>query len=184
MLGPILEGERVRLVPPRVEYFPAYERWFADMAVTRYLLFRFPFTPKAEGEWLENVGKDPHQVFWAIVIKHNDRLIGGTSLEHIDWRNRRAESGTIVGEKDEWGKGYASEAMRLRTRYAFRELGLETVTTRVVLANEASRRGLERAGYRQAGVLRHHWFVDGRWHDAWIGEILRDEWEATQETTP
>ena len=53
MLGPILEGERVRLVPPRVEYFPAYERWFADMAVTRYLLFRFPFTPKAEGEWLE-----------------------------------------------------------------------------------------------------------------------------------
>ena len=30
MLGPILEGERVRLVPPRVEYFPAYERWFAE----------------------------------------------------------------------------------------------------------------------------------------------------------
>jgi len=74
--------------------------------------------------------------------------------------------------------------MRLRTHYAFRELGLETVTTRVVIANEASRRGLERAGYRQAGVLRHHYLVDGRWHDAWIGEILRDEWEASQEKRP
>jgi ribosomal-protein-alanine N-acetyltransferase len=184
MLGPILEGERVRLEPPRVEYFPAYERWFSDMAVTRYLLYRFPFTPKAEAEWLENVGKDPHQVVWAIVLKHNGRLIGGTSLERLDWRNRRGESGTIIGEKEEWGKGYASEAMRLRTHYAFRELGLETVTTRVVIANEASRRGLERTGYCQAGVLRHHWFVDGRWHDAWIGEILKDEWEASQEKTP
>lgn len=22
---------------------------------------------------------------------------------------------------------------------------------------------------------------DGRWHDAWLGEILREEWEAKQE---
>jgi len=169
MLGPIIEGEHVRLEPPRVEFFPSYERWFADMEVTRYLLYRFPFTPKAEAEWLENVGKDPHQVIWAIVVKHNGRLVGATGLEHIDWRNRRAESGIMIGEKDEWGKGYAGETMRLRTRYAFRELGLETVSTRVV--------------DRQAGVLRHHYFVDGRWHDAWVGEILRDEWEASQETT-
>ena len=184
MLGPILESERVRLEPPRPEYFPVYQRWFADMEVTRYLLYRFPFTTKWEEEWLERVGNDPHQVMWAIVLKHNGRLIGNAALEHIDWRNRRAESGTVIGEKDEWGKGYAGEAMRLRTRYAFRELGLETVTTRVVVANAASRRGLERAGYRQAGVLRRHYFVDGRWHDAWVGEILRDEWEATQETKP
>jgi len=26
--------------------------------------------------------------------------------------------------------------------------------------------------------------VDGHWHDAWIGEILKDEWEASQEKTP
>ena len=184
MLGPIVEGERVRLEPPRAEYLPAYVRWFADMEVTRYLLYRFPFTPKAEEEWLEALGKDPHRVIWSIVVKHDGRVIGATGLEHIDWRNRRSESGIMIGEKDAWGKGYASETMCLRTRYAFRELGLETVTTRVVIANEASRRGLERAGYRQAGVLRRHWFVDGRWHDAWIGEILRDEWEASQEKTP
>src|SRR4029077_8760936 len=109
MLGPILEGERVRLEPPRVEDFPAYERWFSGMAVTRYLLYRFPFTPKAEAEWLENVGKDPHQVVWAIVLKHNGRLIGGTSLERLDWRNRRGGSGTITGGKGGGGRGSAGE---------------------------------------------------------------------------
>ena len=73
--------------------------------------------------------------------------------------------------------------MRLRARYGFRELGLESLTTHVVIANQGSRRGLERAGYRQCGVRRHYYFIDGRWHDVWMGEVLRDEWEATQETT-
>ena len=125
MLGPILEGERVRLEPPRPEYLPVYQRWFADMEVTRYLLYRFPFTAKAEEEWLEQVGKDPHQVMWAIVLRHNGKLIGNTSIEKIDWRNRRGETGIVIGEKEEWGKGCAGESMRLRTRYGFRELGLE-----------------------------------------------------------
>lgn len=182
MLGPVIEGERIRLEPPRPEYLPAYFRWFADMEVTRYLLFRYPLSDKGEAEWLEQTAKDQSNVLWAIVARTSGRLVGNTALEKINWRDRRAESGIVIGEKDEWGKGYAGEAMRLRTGYAFRELGLETVTTRVVLANQASRRGLERAGYRQAGVLRHHYFVDGRWHDAWVGEILKDEWEATQET--
>ena len=182
MLGPVLEGEQVRLEPPRPEYFQAYQRWFADMEVTRYLLYRFPFTMRAEEEWLEQIGKDEHQVMWAIVLRHNGKVIGNTAIERIDWRNRRGESGTVIGEKDEWGKGYAGEAMKLRTRYAFRELGLESVTTMVVLPNDASRRGLEAAGYRQCGLRRRFYFIDGRWHDAWLGEILREEWEAAQET--
>jgi RimJ/RimL family protein N-acetyltransferase len=32
-------------------------------------------------------------------------------------------------------------------------------------------------------LRRRFYFIDGRWHDAWLGEILRDEWEAAQETT-
>ena len=45
MLGPIIEGERIRLEPPRAEFLPTYIRWFTDMTVTRYLLHRNPPTP-------------------------------------------------------------------------------------------------------------------------------------------
>jgi RimJ/RimL family protein N-acetyltransferase len=183
MLGPVIEGERIRLEPPRAEFLPIYARWFADMEVTRYLLHRFPFTRKAEEEWLEETGKDPHKVIWAIVLKDGHKLIGGTGLEKIDWRNRRAESGTMIGERDEWGKGYATEAMRLRTRYAFRELNLEKIVTHVVGPNDASRRALERVGYRQCGVYHRHFFIDGAWHDAWLAEILSQDWHAQQETS-
>jgi RimJ/RimL family protein N-acetyltransferase len=181
VLGPIIEGERIRLEPPRPESLPTFARWFADTEVTRYLLYVFPFTLKAEEEWLEQTARDEHKVMWSILVRESGRLVGNTGIDQIDWRNRRATSGTVIGEKDAWGKGYATEAMALRTRYAFRTLGLEKIVTQVIAPNEASRRALERAGYRQCGLHRRHQLVDGRWHDAWLGEILREDWEARQE---
>jgi len=41
-------------------------------------------------------------------------------------------------------------------------------------------RGLERAGYRQCGLYRRHFLVDGQWHDMWIGEIFKNDWEAQE----
>jgi RimJ/RimL family protein N-acetyltransferase len=181
MLGPILDGERVRLEPPRPEFLPAYVRWFADPGITRYLLHRHPLTAKQEEEWLEATARDPHRVLWAIVRRDSGRLVGNTALEQIDWRNRHAVSGIVIGERDEWGKGYATEAMRLRTRYGFHELGLEKIMTTVILPNEASRRALERIGYRQCGLRRRHQLVDGAWHDMWLGEILKEDWERAKE---
>ena len=66
MLGPVIEGERIRMEPRRPEYLPAYVRWFADMEVTQYLLFRYPLTEKGEAEWLEQTAKDQSNVLWAI----------------------------------------------------------------------------------------------------------------------
>src|SRR5215471_15698547 len=125
MLGPVIEGDRVRLEPPRLEQAPAFQRWLAN----------------------------------------------------IDWRTRAAESGIMIGDKREWRRGRASEAMRLRTEYAFRELGLRKVWTGVWLPNHGSRRALEKAGYRQCGLMRRHFFGNGQWFDVWLAEIHRDDWE-------
>ena len=106
--------------------------------------------------------------------------MGGASLVKIDWRARHAESALILGEQSAWGKGNATVAGALTTGYAFRELNLEKVWA-TVMGDNASRKTLEKLGYRQCGLMRRHGFVDGRWYDQWIGEILRDEWEAREE---
>ena len=180
MLGPVLEGSKVRLEPPSLEHMAAWTRWRADERVTRYLTFRTPGTLKGQEEWLETTAKDNSVVAWSIVACESDQHIGGASLEKIQWRTRNAESGLVLGEKSAWGKGYASEAGALVTRYAFRELNLEKVWA-TVMGDNASRKTLEKLGYRQCGLMRRHGFVDGRWHDQWIGEILRDEWETREE---
>ena len=175
MFGPVIEGARVRLEPPRSDHAALFQRWFADMEVTRYLLHRHPPSLTQEEDFLEQAAVDPNRVVWGIALK-NDQLIGATGLDKIDWRNRDAESGIMIGDKAEWRHGVATEVMQLRTEYAFMELGLRKVRTIVWLANQGSRRALERAGYRQCGLMRRHFFTNGQWHDAWVAEIHRDDW--------
>src|SRR5215468_4908497 len=160
MFGPVIEGERVRLEPPRPEHSPAYLGWLADMEVTRYLHDRNPPSPGQEEKSLEQAAGDPHRVLWSIVLRQSGKLIGAAVLEKIDWRKR-----------------YAAEVMRLRTEYAFLELGLRKVWAGVEVANVASRRALEKTGYRQCGLMRRHVFVGGQWLDVWLGEILREDWD-------
>jgi RimJ/RimL family protein N-acetyltransferase len=50
----------------------------------------------------------------------------------------------------------------------------------VFVANVASRRALEKNGYRTIGVSRDHFFTLGSWHDVWHGEVLREDWERAQ----
>ena len=49
--------------------------------------------------------------------------------------------------------------------------------TEIYTGNEASIRMVERLGFREAGVLRRHRFVDGLWQDLWLGEMLREDWK-------
>lgn len=183
MLGPVLTGSRLRLEPPRPEHLPSYPRWFADTAVTAYLKRQAVPSLKEEEEWLERMARSETDVVWALVLADGSH-VGSVGIHRIDWQSRHGTTGTLIGERSAWGQGYATEAMRLRTRYAFEDLGLEKLVTNVWLENEASRRALERVGYRQAGVHRRHVYRHGRWHDVWIGELLCDEWQTASKPEP
>lgn len=177
MLGPILEGERVRLEPPRAEHLPTFLRWFADPEVTRYLLRRYPLSERQEAAWLEAMSTSEVDIVWAVTRKPDGRLIGVSGIHRIDWQHRHAWPEILIGERSEWGKGYASEALTLVTGHAFRELGLEKVLASIYSGNDASIGMAERVGFRRCGLLRRHAYFDGAWHDEWLGETLRDEWK-------
>ncbi|MGI8826555.1 MAG: GNAT family N-acetyltransferase [Chloroflexota bacterium] len=178
MYGPILRGQSISLEPPRREDIPLYLAWFADTQVTRTLLARFVPGEKQEEEWLERAASGEAQVFWRIVLQ--GRTIGGTGLHDIDWINRHASSGMFIGERAEWGKGYASETVALRTAYAFEELGLERLESESLVNNLAMHRALQKSGYREIGRRRRYIYRNGQWNDAFVFEVLRDEWEAAR----
>jgi len=159
-------------------------RWFADRTVTRYMLTRHPTSRKKQEEWIENMADSREDVVWAMVRIAGGELIGALGLHKIAWRHSHTELGYMIGEKDQWGKGHATEAVKLATAYAFLELGLHKVSAGVIAPNEASRRALEKNGYKQCALFRKDRYVEGRWHDLWLGEILKEEWDALQEKRP
>lgn len=179
MFGPIIEGQRIRLVPVTLEMLSNYPTWFADSEVNRYVGVTGVPTMKYEQDWYDRIAASKEDIVWAIVV--GDKHIGTTGIHRIDWRNRHALTGNMIGEKSEWGKGYGSEAVRLRTRYAFFETPLEKLETEVFMDNIGSRRCLEKVGYRQYGTARRHIFRHGKWNDMWLADLLRDEWMALQD---
>ena len=178
MFGPILRGTRVTLRPPRKEDLETYLAWFADPEVTRYQPRSTPFSPAQEESWFTKTGEDPNSVVWAIEV--DGKAVGTTGIGQIDWLHRHGTTGITIGEKSLWRQGLASEAMALRTRYAFRELNLHKLKTQAYMENEGSRRALQKTGYTPAGIQRQEFYKDGRWHDVWEGELLREDWEKAQ----
>ena len=178
MLGPVLEGDRVRLEPPQAENLETFVRWFADPEVTRYLLRRYPPSLRQEEQWLEAMAASSEDIVWAVSLKEMGWLIGVAGLHKIDWRHRHSWIEISLGNRSAWGKGYATETIRLGTGYAFEELGLEKILASVYSGNEASLRILAKVGYRQCGLLRRNAFFAGQWHDESLSEFLRDDWKA------
>jgi len=178
VFGPLLRGEKVTLRPARENDAEHFVRWFADMDVTRFLARRMAISLQQEQEFLKKIGESKDDV-WR-VIEVADQPIGATGIHSINWLDANGTTGIVIGEKGSWGKGYATETMRLRTRYAFRELNLHKLVTEVDAENDASRKALERNGYRTVGVRREQTFREGTWHDRWVAEVLRADWEKTQ----
>ncbi|MBY0431841.1 MAG: GNAT family N-acetyltransferase [Rhodospirillales bacterium] len=95
------------------------------------------------------------------------RHVGNIKLGPINRHHRRGDIGLLIGERDQWGRGLAAEAIAAMTAYAFAELGLNKVVAGCYAANEGSRRAFLKAGF--AEVARRprprHWLSDGVWQD-------------------
>ena len=175
VFGPVLEGTKVTLRPADDADPPRFVDWFADPEVTRYLGRAMAVALYEEVEFLKRVGDSKDDVFW--MIDAAGRTIGATGIHRIDRLHARGVTGTVIGDKTAWRQGFGGEAMALRTEYAFRQLNLHKLSSGAFLENEPSKRALMKAGYREVGIEREHFFRDGRWHDHWMAEVLRAEWE-------
>jgi diamine N-acetyltransferase len=176
---PILNivGELVALGPIRRDLLPTYQRWINDFAAARNLAMApSPLTIEAETGWYDAVsspgGADAP---FTIYERTTWRPIGNTGLHKIDYRNRTAEFGILIGEADARGRGCGTEATRLMLDYAFTALGLHNVMLYVYAYNLPAIRVYEKAGYREFGRRREASWMGGRLWDVVYMECLASE---------
>lgn len=150
-------------------------RWFEDPEVTARLKLRMVPSLEFEREWVRSGAEDPGSIRWT--IEHEDRCVGTTSIQAIDWQHQHGTTGTLIGDKSVWGRGIARELMRRRADYAFTQQPFMKLKSSYLEGNEASRRAQISAGYREVGRLRREFYRDGRWLDRILTELHREDWE-------
>jgi diamine N-acetyltransferase len=172
-------GERVALGPFERSQGPTLQRWYNDFQVARTWVGA-PQPRNAERidavlDWFTRDGC----LLFAVYEHASWRCIGLTCLLDIEYPDRRAEFGILLGEADARGCGYGTEATRLTLDIAFAALGLHNVYLRVAEYNQAGRRAYEKAGFCEIGRRHECKFLNGRLWDVLLMECL-----ATQFASP
>ena len=103
------------------------------------------------------------------------RHIGNFMYYDLDLRRGEAELGIMIGDRDYWGKGYGSDAMRAVQDYIFTHTTLTRVYLHTLEWNERARRSFARAGMRDVKTVRRSGMKFVRM------EMLRHEWEGLRE---
>jgi RimJ/RimL family protein N-acetyltransferase len=150
--------------------------WMNDPEITANLKHSLGATRRQEEIFFERIETLRDRDFTWAILDNQERHIGFIGLHEINWRHRWATGGLVLGDRSVWGRGYATDAVRVRTRFAFGELGLHRIEGHTM--NPAMRRVYEKAGYRHEGVARGKFWRDGRWIDADLFAILADDWSA------
>ena len=174
---PALETERCLL--RQVEFNDAedYFRLRSDIRIMRYI-DREPW--KNIGEAHDNIAKIRESlaggegISWAVCLKEKPQMIGMAGLWRIMKEHHRAEIGyTLLPEL--WNKGLMSEVLKKIIHFGFYEINLHSIEANINPENLASKKVLEKAGFKQEAYFRQNYFYNGQFLDSAIYSLITDK---------
>ena len=178
MTTQVLTGHKIRLTVEDPEKdAELFEQWIQNSEYQRLLDNQASLFPaKTIREWIE---KDCDPIYLFIIRTLNDdRPVGFIQLGEIDWGARNGWVSIGIGQSEDWGKGFGTDAMKVLLRFAFEELNLHRVNLSVFEYNPRAIRSYEKTGFRQEGRERHALHRDGkRWDLLYMG-ILKSDWDS------
>ena len=171
-----LLGDRIYLSPRNSGDVELFTEWLNDFETTDYIGKSAELiTLEGEKAFLEGDIK-PTSTF-VIVTLDQDQMIGTVSLESISWTDRTASLGIFIGDKNYRSKGYGTEAINLILEYGFKYMNLHSIKLDLLEVNERALKCYEKCGFKEAGRRRQCKFVNGKYYDALMMDILKEEFE-------
>lgn len=129
-------------------------------------------TDMVEGA-IQRAGQSPRGEFYLAVIKKGSHdLIG---FARLGLNGVRAAKLGYAIHADEWGQGYASEAVGAAVKFGLEELGLHRISAAIGPDNLSSIKVAERAGFRYEGRIRDHVFTNAAWRDSLLYGLLASD---------
>lgn len=116
----VLKTERLMLRPYEEGDIVAWQRWDTDVQVQEYLPEppNEPVSDAGQLAYLKECLAEEDGAYWTIVFSETNEVVGTISLSDINTYHGTAEINTIIGEKQYWGKGIATEATHAIVNYA------------------------------------------------------------------
>lgn len=170
-------GKKVTLRAIEAEDLPAIQQWSNDPEINYQLGgWHFPSSMKDQKQWFDSLNlKSNHQRF--AIDTPKDGLIGVANLVEINWKDRNAFHGLLLGNQEQRGQGYGTDTVMTIAKYAFHELGMKRLDTTIISSNKASLGlYLDKCGWTQEGLKKNYYFRKNQWLDMVILGITDAEY--------
>ena len=142
-----------------------YITWMNDYEIVKYTESRFMLhTRQSIEEFVSNANNANTHTF-AIIAKDSDEHIGNIKLGCINWHHRYGDVGLIIGRKEYFGRGIATECIQLITEYAFTHLSLHKVWCGIYEPNIGSLRAFQKAGWEIYATEPEKCLFEGKYVD-------------------
>jgi RimJ/RimL family protein N-acetyltransferase len=146
----------------------------ADPLIIRYIPVPIPYTEADAHAWLDSQPA-PDGLSMAIADAADQRrVLGSIGVNRVRWEFGTGEIGYWV-VPDARGRGVATRALRIVSRWALRRVGLERLELLAEPENVASNAVALRCGYAREGLLRRARPQRGERRDYVLYGLLREE---------
>jgi RimJ/RimL family protein N-acetyltransferase len=169
-------GEKVRLVPIDFDrHFENCYRWINDPEVSQWLAVGdYPMARLAEKEWFEGAQKSNETEVTFAIETLDGRHIGQSGIHRINLRHGYAFTGSLIGDPNDRGQGYGTEAAVLRAWYCFHVLPLRMLFSEYIDGNDLSKRMQEKTGYVECGRRVKAFWKRGEHRDMVLTQLTRE----------
>jgi len=168
----------IRLAPLRPSDAAPMFRWINDRDL---VLHSAPFRPISEAQhraWFRRLQRRDDVFVFGIRLGDSDRLIGYCQLREVDPVHRSAELQIRIGARDQWGRGYGTEAVAELLRFAFLDRNLHRVYLHVLCTNRAAMRIYAKTGFVREGIMRQAAYIGGKFVNVALMAVLAEEFRS------
>jgi len=175
-------GKRVRLVPFADQHLegPNYLNWLHDHEIIKFLNLPSYLEKAVQFEEVKNYVKtkkdNKNEFFLAIETNKEKKFIGTFKIGPIDWHAKHVNLGILIGDKNYWGKGVASETFTLAIDFCFNELGMHKIIGGCMEPNVGMRTVFEKFDFKTEGVFKEQDFLEDKYYDHYHYGLLRKEY--------
>jgi RimJ/RimL family protein N-acetyltransferase len=172
----MIKGSRIELRAIEREDLPRNVEWLNDPDVMAYFGPLEPMSLADEERWFESQMQQSNVRNFSIYCEGEH--VGSAGYSRIDWRERSAEVGLFIGNKELWNRNIGTDVMSTLVQFGFEQMNLHRICLRVYEENVRAIACYQKVGFQQEGKMRDASFRHGRYHHILWMSILEDEYRA------
>ena len=159
-----LKDIRLRILE-EADVTQSYVNWFNDEEVIKFSDNQYKsFSLEEQKSYVREMKKNESVKLYGI-FDSQQKHIGNVVLSGIGSIHNRAEITFVVGERDYWGKGVATNAVSKICNLAKTKFYLNKVSADCAHLNEGSKSVLLKNGFKLEGIRKKHLYYGGVWMD-------------------